>query len=191
MLNRKTPLRSTGAIKRKTPMRRTGFKTKLDPGKFLQLVGDKGIERYKGYRFVRTKLRPVSKRRSTERKDYNRLKAEYLEAHPFDQIYIAIRGLNEDTIIRSDGYFQENGRRYRVARSDQIHHRNKGRGRRLNDTRWWMATSRLSHDLVEDNKEWAREEGYLLPIQADAEGGWGDGNQALETPALMLVKCNP
>ncbi len=77
---------------------------------------------------------------------------------------------------------------FMIGRSDQIHHRNKGRGARLNDERWWMATALTSHDYVEDHKEWARAEGYLLPFQADADGRWGDGNQALETPALMVSK---
>lgn len=99
-------------------------------------------------------------------------------------VYIARTGLDEQEVIAKNGRIGG----FWVPRSTQVHHRAKRNGDRLNDERWWMAVCRESHDDVEKNKGWAREEGYLLPIQADADGRWGAGNQALETPALMTSK---
>jgi len=127
-------------------------------------------------------------KRASERAKYRRQIAVYLEAHPFDQIFIAMHGLHEATIIANMGCYRVGHRVFQVPRSDQIHHRNKGRGARLLDERWWMATSGWSHELVEAKKDWAREQGYLLPIQADADGRWGADIQALTTPALMIRK---
>lgn len=137
----------------------------------------------------RTRIKPISSKRSNERSQYRKQVKYYLEAHPYDQIWIAIRGLDESAVIDAGGWYcDKDSINKRVPRSNQIHHRNKGRGERLLDVRWWMATSNFSHEQVEFNKSWAREEGYLLPIQADADGKWGSGNQALTTPELLKSK---
>jgi hypothetical protein len=107
-------------------------------------------------------------------------------------ITIAMLGLDEaEVLCHWNRLFQNAGPiigGVRILRAREVHHRNKGRGARLNDQRWWMAASRQAHDNTENHKTWARAEGYLLPIQADAEGRWGDGNQALTTPELMESK---
>jgi hypothetical protein len=146
---------------RKTPMKRGGFLRRT------------------------SMLSTASRSRKAQRVQYGRKAAEYLIAHPFDQIWIALRSLDEYLVIAVDGFVLVKGQLCRCPRSDQIHHRNKRNGERLTDERWWIATSRGSHEVVEQRKDWAREVGLLLPIQADPDGRWGDGNQALTTPELM------
>lgn len=144
----------------------------------------------------RTRLKKISASRSSERAEYNRRKAAYLIAHPLDQIAIAIYGLDETNLVlqfvgkgwRAIDAFSHTHGAVRIYPANQIHHRNKSRKGRLNDERWWMATVLKSHEYVETHKDWAREQGFLLPIQADSEGRWGLGNQALATPGLMESK---
>ncbi len=139
----------------------------------------------------RKRPKRIKPERAAERAQYRKRKEAFISSHPFDQIWIATRGLSEGEVIAADGWALVFGVQRRAPRSNQIHHRNKAIGARLLDERWWMATSYFSHEGVEAKKDWARGEGYLLPIQADAEGRWGDGNQALETPALMKSKERP
>lgn len=136
----------------------------------------------------------VKAERAAERANYGKQKAEYLVAHPLDQIKIAMCGFSETAVLtRAGGLTRSNaqGIFYQgqlIQFANQIHHRNKADHARLCDQRWWMSTVLESHDLVENRKNWARDEGYLLPIQADIDGRWGAGNQALETPAFMESK---
>ena len=153
----------------------------------------KGIKRT-GFKAKRTRVNRVSAERRDERKEYAALRDQYLTQHPFDQIKIALCGFDEQQVIEKGanlGPWNAQGIYFEgqfIALSNQIHHRNKCHGARLNDTRWWISTGQKSHDLVENHKNWAREVGLLLPIQADAEGRWGDGNQALTTKELLDQK---
>ena len=45
--------------------------------------------------------------------------------------------------------------------STDIHHKEK-RGPKLNDVDTWCALCRPCHQHIEDNKGWAREEGWLV-----------------------------
>lgn len=135
-------------------------------------------------------LRRSTSKRRTERAQYSRAKIEFLSRHPFDQIYIAYNRLDEVDIIANGGYWKDAfGRLQHAPTSNQIHHRNKCRHGRLNDERWWMATSSAYHERVENCKEWARSYGFLLPIQADEDGKWGAGQQALTTPELLAARA--
>ena len=134
-------------------------------------------------------MKRITNERASERRQYGKQVAAYLEAHPWCQIWIASRGLDETKLIGDAGWCNgPKGELICAPRSTQIHHRNKCRGARLLDERWWMAAAPASHDFVERYKSWARDEGYLLPFQADADGKWGSGNQALETSALIQSK---
>lgn len=150
-------------IERKTPLRRTA-----------------------GLRKRSTKLETVARL-------YARDVARYLEQHPFCQIWLARHEADEEMIVSAwrVGGSPETWefRGARIPRSTEVHHRNKRDGTRLRDQRWWMAASREQHDWVEEHKDDARALGYLLPIQADKNGRWGDGQQAIETPAFMKLKA--
>lgn len=138
-------------------------------------------------------MKRITDRRAAERREYAKRKAAYLLAHPLDQIVIALHGFDEEALLASIA-----GLDYRfkgvlwkgcvVHYSDQIHHRNRCYGARLNDERWWMATTMESHRFVEDHASWSRENGFLLPVQADSEGRWGNGNQALPTTEFMKAR---
>ena len=146
----------------------------------------KGFTRLKRYTPLRRSgyVRHASSHRQEERTRYAHQRLAYLEAHPFCQLTIARLGLEERLVVALGGISSG----WIVPRATEIHHRNKGRGARLLDERWWMAVSASSHEGLEANKGWARECGYLLPIQADADGKWGAGNAALPTPELLRSK---
>ena len=121
---------------------------------------------------------------------YAKDRAEYLAAHPFCQIFMARNRINERDVLdlysgwdSSMGYIPYRG--FRIPFANQIHHRNKAHGERLLDKRWWMACCREEHEWVENHKSEARRMTLLLPIQADKEGNWGAGQQALTTPELL------
>jgi hypothetical protein len=84
----------------------------------------------------KTPMRRVSPKRAIERRTYSALRKQYLAEHPWCELIPTLR-------------------------ATQIHHKNKCRGARLNDTSEWMAISYAGHRLIEDNKGWARANGYL------------------------------
>lgn len=143
----------------------------------------------------RTRLRRVNLDRARTNREYAALEEAYLREHPFCMIWIAEHGLRETDVIASDGWatIEIAGRRVRrrCPAATEVHHRNKARGVRKNDQRWWMAASRPRHDYVEACKTWARAEGYLLPFEADPEGRLPDGSVGLTTPDLMAKKVLP
>ena len=134
-------------------------------------------------------IRSIGLVRRKQLAEYSKARKIYLAAHPFCQIAIAHHRLREAEVIRADGaWLDEEGRMQQIPRATEIHHRNRRNGVRLTDERWWMAAANMNHRLVEANPAWAREEGYLLPVNADAEGRFG-GNQALTTPQLMACRA--
>lgn len=160
-------------IRRKQPMKRTGW---------LKKSG---------------RVKPITKQRSSERKEYNAEKLVYLEANPFCEIFCAVHRINVRAHLKdifdhdATGPWKTyvEGKPVLVPRANQIHHRNKARKGRLLDKRWWMAASPGWHQWAEDNKEKAREIGILLPFQADAEGRWGADQQAITTEELLRVRA--
>lgn len=140
----------------------------------------------------RTRVKRITPERASERREYSAARDAYLREHPVCQIWIAEHGLNEAEVLAQvtpgvQCWFAGE----RVPFANQIHHRNKCRRARLTDFRFIMSASQFWHDQVENRKGWARENGYLLPIQADAEGRWGAGNQALTTPELLESRAKP
>jgi hypothetical protein len=125
--------------------------------------------------------------RRRQRADYDAQRKDYLQAHPFCQIWIARYGLREAQVIAADGRATIHGVPCRAPRADQIHHRNKCYGARLTDERWWMGACLDQHEWVEGDKFTARATGFLLPLEADADGR-SPGGQALTTPAFMAYR---
>lgn len=78
-------------------------------------------------------LRPRSARRSREEREYARLRAEFLEEHP----YCEWCGLY----------------------ASEVHHRAGRSGRRLNDTARWAALCRSCHERTTVQPEWAMQVG--------------------------------
>lgn len=161
-------------LQRKTPLRRNNFLRSAAPTSALK-------PRTSG-------LRRVCSRRQQERAEYSAAIEDYLSNHPVCQIWIARHGLDEAEVLASLGTGRFGAAYYRGERvpfANQVHHRNKRRLKRLVDERWFMSACQFEHDVVENHKNWARKVGLLLPMQADADGKWGDGNRALATPELI------
>ncbi len=135
----------------------------------------------------------IKPERAAQKREYAKRLALYLFAHPLDMVTIFMHRFDEaEVIFAARDWWRGKPFVYRgitIQWSDQVHHRNRGRGARLNDERWWLATALASHQFVELNAGLARQLGLLLPAQADAEGRWGDGNQALPTPELMKARA--
>lgn len=155
------------SLKRYTPLRRSTVALKRTP-----------LAR------SRTPIPKIRPERARTNATYGRRRAAYLEAHPWCQVTIARHGLDEATVIAQDGVSQG----VRVPRSTEIHHRNKARGARKLDERWWMSAARSGHEWVENDKESARQTGFLLPFEADGEGNLPNGTRALETPQFMASR---
>lgn len=114
----------------------------------------------------RTPLRRISSRRLDEQAEYRIRSAAFLLAHPYCQVWLTERGIDERVAIRCSGVldFGPGVSRVLVPRSRTVHHRNKRRGPRLLDESEWMAVSWAAHQRIENNKAWARERGYLRPF---------------------------
>lgn len=131
------------------------------------------------------RLRACSKDRQKDNRSYAVDREEYLALHPFCQIAIAMARVHEVDVVAGRGLL--NGRRFPL--STQIHHRNKARGGRKNDQRWWMACCTYWHDEVENDKRQARLDGFLLPFEADVDGVSPGGQRALPTPEFMASRA--
>jgi hypothetical protein len=172
MIRRRKPLLRKTPLRRRTPLKRGGPILRLSP------------------------IRSVSRARARDRSMYRRDVGEYLRDHPFCQIFLARNRISEANLalnswadLAGRRYVLVGGRTTEIPRAAQIHHRNKRHGERLLDKRFWMAASAREHEWVEAHKAEARELGLLLPIQADAQGRWGDGNQALTTSELIEARA--
>jgi hypothetical protein len=134
-------------------------------------------------------IRKVKLSRAIENAQYSRDRLEYLDDHPWCQVTIFMLGLNEAEVIANyGGYWSTGGIPLRVPHGVTIHHRNKCRGARKNDRRFWISSSFGMHEMIEQNKRWAREIELLLPMEADENGLCPNGRQYLETPALLAKK---
>lgn len=111
-------------------------------------------------------LRRVSRRRLEQIRLYGVRGPRFLKAHPYCQVWLALRAVTEAAAIRGRGLVinPQTGRQVRVPRSTAIHHRNKRRGARLLDECEWLAVSWWGHAQVEENKRWARSRGFLRPF---------------------------
>lgn len=113
-------------------------------------------------------IRPVSKRRSKELREYSKKRKEFLAAHPWCQWWLRQEefngegALSEEYAIKHGGLFRINSIPSQCPPATEIHHMNKRRGAMLNDERYWMAVSAEGHAWIENNKKLARERGYLL-----------------------------
>jgi hypothetical protein len=145
----------------------------------------------------RTRLRRTSRKRAKHDDEYRVLRTIYLSAHPLDQYALAQLGFDEEEVLQAffrgtagvGSWFLWRGQH--IPPSNQVHHRNQRHGARLIDVRWFLAVSNHTHDMINNNLRLAREQGFSLPIQADANGFYGSGQRGLTTPELMRSKIRP
>lgn len=139
----------------------------------------------------------VSKRRRKERAEYRDVNTEYLAAHPLCQLMIAVYRLDERQVLAAYREYHFEGARCGfhfagkyIPHATQVHHRNKCNGVRLTDERWFTSASEEMHRQVEDNKGWARKEGFLLPFEADPDGRLPNGEQCLTTAEWLISRSS-
>lgn len=123
----------------------------------------------------RTRIKQLNPKRAEQKRKYAEAREGYLRLHPVCQIWICEKQYDESEVVAAYNAGQRTFRGELMPQATQIHHRNKRHGERLLDQRWWMAVCRANHERVEANKSWARDKGYLLPINADNDGCVRDG----------------
>lgn len=118
------------------------------------------------------------------------MQEEYLVLHPLCQLTLAKHRFDEAEVLAiktatAHGYWFKG---VVIPWANQIHHRNKCNGARLTDARWFASACGQMHGWVEDHKEQARAEGYLLPIEADPDGRLPNGGQCLTTDQWLAAR---
>lgn len=131
----------------------------------------------------------ISPARIAQRQEYHRLGPAYLEAHPYCQVEIFIRRLNEAQVIAHQGkYITRTGDIRFVPKAIELHHRNKANGSRLINFEYIMAAGAPAHDWIERHKNKAREMGLLCPINCKPDGTMPDGTKQPATPELLAQR---
>jgi hypothetical protein len=117
----------------------------------------------------RTPIRRVSKKRQRDMREYARLRKEFLEENPVDQIWLAEHGFKMTRDPMTGWYETVHGICYsvnellsdlRAPHATEVHHRAK-RGKNYLNVSTWLALGRENHERVEQNKSWARAQGFL------------------------------
>lgn len=85
----------------------------------------------------RTSLRRVSKKRATQNREYLKLRKDFLANALFCEVPDCFN------------------------RSEEIHHVNHREGKRLLDTKYFLAVCRTHHAFIHNNPAWARAQGLL------------------------------
>lgn len=83
------------------------------------------------------KIKPISKKLAKERKTYKELRLEFLDKP--GNLFCAV---------------------YPDLRATEVHHMIGREGKRLNDTKYWLAVSRQGHEWIENFPELAKQRGY-------------------------------
>lgn len=128
----------------------------------------------------RAPRRPIRKRtpaRAKQERQYNARVKVWLKEHPVCEVWCHEKGWRWASHSEQHGamyqrisapyYLIDFGSLYLLTRSHarastQCHHRNKRRGAMLLDERYWLAVCDENHKRIEENKSWARANGFLL-----------------------------
>jgi len=115
----------------------------------------------------RKPIRRVSNKYAAAQRRYGILRKEYLEKHPFCQIYIRRFNLDESDVIAHNGVYEEttpSGFTHwkHVPLAIEIHHSKSPKKTYLNDVSTWFAACREQHNWVKDNQSQARLQGVLI-----------------------------
>ena len=122
-------------------------------------------------------MRRMSKKRSGQVKIYGLKARAFLQKHLVCQVWLKDNNWRENSVCGGIFYervFDHEGIRHvetrsasflieviGAPRSTQVHHKDKRRGARLNDETKWLAVCAENHRRIEDNKSWARANGFL------------------------------
>lgn len=106
-------------------------------------------------------IRQVSVKRSAQLREYFVARDRYLKDHPICMVWLAENGFANFRAVldcSSVTTFRAMG----APMATEVHHANKRTGARLLDETHWMAVCRANHNRIENNKSWARANGFLL-----------------------------
>lgn len=111
----------------------------------------------------------VTPERAAANREYSKRRKAYLIAHPYCMIFIKLKGLKEEEVIRNNGLVWIPNSVYGSAKrqvpiATEIHHSRKPKKTYLNDESTWFAASREYHEWAENHKNLARELGVLHNI---------------------------
>lgn len=116
-------------------------------------------------------IRKVSLKRARQLREYSARRTYYLREHPVCEVWLRehqwfwnrthySKQISTHMIIHCTP--AELIERYHAPSATEIHHTNKRRGAMLNDERHWLAVCRENHQRIENDKSWARANGFLL-----------------------------
>lgn len=109
----------------------------------------------------------VSPAMAAKKRQYSKLRAQFLKDHLWCQVWLRENGVNEPDVM-PDGRAWKGGYggiSYVVGiapRSEDVHHV-RGRGTFLLDTSTWLAVSRFMHEKIHACPCWATSKGYISP----------------------------
>ena len=113
----------------------------------------------------------VTKKRAKENRQYNARVKVWLTEHPVCEVWCKENGFK--WVAPGIYHSLVDGKQYPgvgliyafewlAPRATQCHHRNKRRKSMLLDERYWLAVCDENHKRIEENKSWARANGFLL-----------------------------
>ena len=108
----------------------------------------------------RTRLKPVSKKRREQNKEYARRREEFLKNYPYCKVCQDL-GMVGDMI----GCCGPEGSwiKHLPVIATEVHHMAHREGKLLLDARFFLPVCKSHHRFIHDNPEWAKQNGYLLP----------------------------
>ena len=114
-------------------------------------------------------IRKMSPKRRIESRLYYVKRLDFLEAHPFCQVWLDDHGMSQTEAEHFSGCSLGDpaggaclGKSpTTIPRSTDIHHKAGRSGENYLDETTWMAVSRQNHDKIHKHPKWARERGYL------------------------------
>lgn len=106
-------------------------------------------------------IRKVSLKRLAQLTEYYDAARTYMADHPICMVWLVENGF-KNYHVTLDASSVMIFRTMGAPAATEVHHKNKRRGKRLTDQTHWMAVCRHNHERIENNKAWARANGFLL-----------------------------
>jgi hypothetical protein len=118
-------------------------------------------------------IRKVSTKRAKQLREYSARRVYFLRENPICQVWLRENGwthlvsgiyhkkVTESLYVKKTATELLSDFHFFAPASTEVHHVAKRRGEMLNDERNWLAVCRHNHERIEQNKGWARANGYL------------------------------
>lgn len=118
-------------------------------------------------------IRKVSTKRARQLREYSARRIYFLRENPICQVWLRENGwalirpgiytrmVRPFTFVQKTATDLLDDPHFNAPLATEVHHVAKRRGAMLNDERHWLAVCRHNHERIEQNKSWARANGYL------------------------------